>query len=247
MKLKTIIVDDEVDGANVLKILISKSGKDINVVGIAHNLLDAVDLIKEHKPQLVFLDVEMPGHSGYEIVDFFEEIDFSIIFVTAYDEYAVKAFEINAVDYLLKPINRQRLYEAVDKVSSIEQDKVNRTKYLQLVEAIQAKETPKLILNELSKRHVVLLPNIIAIEAQGAYSKIYLLDREVMLVSKNLGYFEEAFPAEHSFIRTHKSWLVNKDCVESFEKKNGVVFLKNNITAKLSKYKKVNFEKEINS
>jgi len=242
MGLKTIIVDDESDGAEVLKILLSKSKLDIELVGIATNLTDAVELIKSEKPQLVFLDVEMPGERGYEIVNHFEKIDFNIVFVTAYDEYAMKAFEVNAVDYLLKPINRTRLYEAITRVSSIEKEKESKQKYLQLIASLRPQKQPKIVLNEIGKKRVTNLEDIIAIEAQGPYSKVYLLDGEIVMVSKNLGYFEDEFPEDHTFFRSHKSWLINFEHVDSYQKAKGEVYLKNELVAKLSKYKKVIIE-----
>lgn len=245
MGLKTIIIDDEADGAEVLKILLSKLGDKIELIGIANDLLEGVELIKEHKPQLVFLDVEMPGHRGYEIVDFFDKINFNIVFVTAYDEYAVKAFEINAVDYLLKPINRNRLKESVDKVLEIEDSREREGKYIKLMESLSSKPEPKIILNEIGKKKVVLLKDVIAIEASGPYSKVHLKTEDSVLVSKNLGYFEESLPEINTFFRTHKSWLINIDCIDSYQKSKGEILMFNNLLTKLSKYKKAEFEKSL--
>lgn len=245
MGLRTIIVDDELDGTEVLKILLAKSKFEIDLVGVATNLKDAIKLINEEQPQLVFLDVEMPGERGYEIVNHLEEINFSIVFVTAYDEYAMKAFEVNAVDYLLKPINRMRLQEAIERVSKIELEKENKNKYLELINSLKPNKQAKVILNEVGKKRVVNLEDIIAIQAQGPYSKVYLLGGDVIMISKNLGSFEDEFPEKHTFFRSHKSWLINTNCIDFYQKSKGEILMANNLLAKLSKYKKAEFEKSL--
>ena len=116
-KIKAILVDDEESARDVLENLLRRFCPEIDLLDKCNNVEQAVESIKQHKPNLVFLDIEMPNYAGYELVDFFTEIDFEIIFVTAYDQYAIKAFEVSAVDYLLKPIEIERLKESVSRVS----------------------------------------------------------------------------------------------------------------------------------
>lgn len=114
--MKVLIVDDEKDAQDVLKSLLGRSPYQIEAIATASNVLEAVQEIKKFEPDLVFLDVEMPEIKGYRIVEFFAQIDFHIVFVTAYDKYAIKTFEINAIDYLLKPVDRERLHNVVENV-----------------------------------------------------------------------------------------------------------------------------------
>ena len=114
--MRAVLIDDEIASREVLENLILRFAPDVNIVGQASNLLNGVDLIRKHKPNVVFLDVQMPNYYGYEINIFFEEIDFQIIFTTAFDEYAVRAFELAALDYLLKPIEIERFQKAISRL-----------------------------------------------------------------------------------------------------------------------------------
>jgi len=237
-KIRTIIVDDEFAARNILKKLIQLSFPDIEVIATAENLLKAVDLIKEMQPDLVFLDVEMPNYAGYEISSFFEKIDFHIIFVTAYNQYAINAFELNAVDYLLKPIDRDRLKESIERVK----EKINANEvysnYDELVAELDNKTSKNISFTEAGKKHIINLDKIIAITAEGAYSKIFIDGKPTIMVSKNIGQLEKDFKEHSCFTRTHKSWIINLNHIETFDNKNNVVKLSKQIIAKISRYKK---------
>ena len=238
--IRAIIVDDELAARNLMHNLLQRI--QIDVVDVCENVLEAVESIKRLKPDVVFLDVEMPNYAGYEIVDFFDEIDFEIIFVTAYNQYAIKAFELSAVDYLVKPINRQRLAEAIDKLSTRMQEKSAVENYRLLKESMQKKELGKIVISELGNKRIVQLDNIIAIQAKGAYSTIYLVDEKELLVSKNLKHFENILPDSEKFFRSHKSWIVNTDYIKTFNKNKGEIDLCKDVQAKLSKYRVQEFE-----
>lgn len=246
MSIKALIVDDEADARDVLEILLKRVSNNVEVIAKVSNVKDAVKSIENNAPDVVFLDVEMPNQNGYELVNFFDEINFHIVFVTAYDKYALKAFEINAIDYLLKPVNRQKLKEAIEKVEDKLYDTYQLKHYQNLIKSLEEKESVKIILNEVGKRRVCLIDDIIAVEAQGTYSKVHLLsDEKPMLMSKNIGYFEKTFPANNLFIRCHKSWYINVNHVVTYAKGKGTIELSNNIQAKLSKYKKTDFENKL--
>ena len=164
-KIKAILVDDEEGARNVLNTLLVRFCPEIEVVSVCLNVLDAVEEVKKHKPQVVFLDVKMPNYAGYEIIDFFEVIDFEIIFVTAFDNYAIKAFELSAIDYLLKPISRVRLIESISKLSNKIEEKNKLQNYMVLIDAMKKKELDTIIISELGNKRVLKLSNIIAIEA----------------------------------------------------------------------------------
>jgi len=175
MSIKTVIVDDELDAVEVMSMLLSKSTKETEIVGVASSVREAVEVINQTQPDVVFLDVEMPELPGYELIQFFEEVEFDIVFVTAYDQYAIKAFEINAIDYLLKPINRGKLDQTLEKVTDTIKLKQQYHKYKKLIESLSSNQEVKITLNEVGKKRVVNLDSIIAVEAEGTYSKVYTL------------------------------------------------------------------------
>jgi two-component system LytT family response regulator len=234
--IKAILIDDEQSARNVLTNLLERKPSNIEIIATCNNLEKGVAEIKKQKPHVVFLDVQMPNYAGYEIVKFFDKIDFEIIFVTAYDHYAIKAFELNAIDYLVKPIDRKKLAVTLNKL----EDKLNTQTalidYQVLLKTIKDKEYKKIVIPELGNRRVINLDDIVAIEADGAYSKIHLIDHKMITTSKNLKYFEEVLPKESSFLRSHRAWIVNLDYVEILNKTALTITLANGvIKAKVSR------------
>ena len=245
--IRALIVDDEIAARDVLKNLLLRVTDSVEVIGTAHDVPDAVAKIKLLKPDVVFLDVQMPNYAGYEIVNFFDTIDFEIIFVTAYDEYAIKAFELSAVDYLVKPINRLRLKESIAKLEQKIEQVGAKESYETLMESIKDKELGKIVIPELGNKRVLNLSDIIAIEAKGAYSNIYLKNAKPLLVSKNLKHFESVLPEDQIFFRSHKSWIINLNEILELSKRSGEVKLTDNISARLSKYRTSEFQEALNS
>ncbi len=243
--IKAIIIDDESAARDVLSNLIARSSAPIEIVGTGHDLLSGIDLIKQHSPDVIFLDVQMPNYAGYEIADLVDPIDFEIIFVTAYDQYAIKAFELSAVDYLVKPISRQRLNESLQKLHVRIEEKAAKTNYQLLLDTIRGKELGKLVISELGGKRVIQLKDLIAIEAKGAYSHLIMKDQKPILVSKNLSHFESVLPDCDTFFRSHKSWIVNLDHLNKLNKSKGELVLSDDITARISKYRFTDFQDAI--
>lgn len=242
-KLKSILVDDEPAARDVLERLLIRNCPSIEILAKCPDVESAVKKIKELQPDVVFLDVQMPNYAGYEIVDFFDEIDFEIIFVTAYDQYAIKAFELSAVDYLVKPISRQRLIESIEKLDKKTKEKNGFKDYQILKNSIQKKELEKIVISELGNKRVLQLNDIIAIEAQGSYSNIHIANDKNILVSKNLKHFESVLPEDGSFFRSHKSWIISTEYINAFNKNKGEIALnQGSIIARLSKYKIQEFQ-----
>lgn len=240
-KIKAIIVDDEESARDVLENLLLRFCPDVTVAGKCSNVSSAVTLIKTVEPQLVFLDIEMPNYAGYEIVNFFDDINFKMVFVTAYDNYAVRAFEVAAVDYLLKPVNIERLKEAVRRVGE-ELSKDNwQSRMNVLGQSLQSKTPEKIVLTDKGMQYVVNIEDVVAIEAQEAYCLIHTVQRE-FLMSKNLKHFELILDNNPKFVRVHKSWLINLDHMVSYSKSDFNILMSKGIIAKLSKYKKAEFE-----
>jgi len=242
--VRAVIVDDEEGARDVLANLLSTFCPNIEVIGAFPNVEIAVEGIKRSKPDLVFLDIEMPTYAGHEIVSFFDKIDFEIIFVTAYDSYAVKAFEVSAVDYLLKPVDIERLKEATNKAIDRIQTKERSKNYEVLKESLESDKIKNLVIAEKGDQNIISVDDIIAIEAQESYSCIYTANRKY-LASKNLKHFETVLLDNKNFFRTHKSWVVNLEMVEKYSKSTGEIPLENSIVARLSKYRKEEFEKAL--
>lgn len=244
--IRVIIVDDEPAARNVLSNLLNRSSQKVEILAQCEDVPDAVQAIKLHQPDVVFLDVQMPDYAGYEIVNFFDEINFEIVFVTAYDQYAIKAFELSAVDYIVKPIERSRLNEALEKISHKLTQKTAYENYQVLVDSIKNKQLGKIVVSELEDGHVshktLQLSDVIAVEALGAYSKIYLTNAQPITLSRNLKHFENRLPENEVFFRCHRSWIINLEHVASYNPRLGDVFLKNDVVAKLSKKRQETFE-----
>jgi len=245
-KIKAILIDDEQGARNVLTNLLKRSASNIEIVATCTNLENGVEKIKELTPNVVFLDVQMPNYAGYEIVNFFEHIGFEIIFVTAYDQYAIKAFELNAIDYLVKPIDRKKLGLTLEKLEDKLAKQAELIDYKSLLKTIKEKEYKKIIIPELGNRRIVALDEIIAIEADGAYSKIHLERQKTITTSKNLKYFEEVLPKETAFFRSHRAWIINLDYSELLNKTTLNITLANGaIIAKVSRVRLPDFEKTL--
>lgn len=240
-KIKAILVDDEESARDVLENLLLRFCPEIEIIAKCSNVLDAVEEIKKETPHVVFLDIEMPQYAGYEIIKFFEEINFDLIFITAYDQYAIRAFEVAALDYLLKPIDINRLKESIERLQK-NVDKNSRSQQYQIAKNnLETKQLNNIVISQLNQQHIISINEIIAIEAHEAYCEIFTTNKSI-IASKNLKYFERILEDELKFMRVHKSWLVNMSFIEHYSKSDLTIMLKNGIETKLSKYKKAEFE-----
>lgn len=244
--MKAIIVDDEERARDVLGNLLTRFCANVEVVASCENLITAIEAIKIHKPDVVFLDIEMPQYAGYEIVDFFDEINptaigYEIVFTTAYEQYAIKAFEVAAIDYLLKPIDIERLRMSVDRINSKLNNKLQTAQFEVLKTQLESNEIQQIVVPYKNNQLILQVTEIIAFEASESYTTVHTAQKS-MLVSKNLKHFETIFENSQQFIRTHKSWLINPLFIEQYCKAEAQIKLRNNIIAKLSRYKKNEFE-----
>lgn len=240
-KIKAILVDDEESARNVLGNLLLRFCPDVELLDKCANIPQAVESIQLHRPDLVFLDIQMPQYAGYEIVKFFERIEFEIIFVTAYDNYAVRAFEMAAVDYLLKPVDIERLKLSVARAKQHVDLKQQAERLSFLSHALQNKEVKNILVSEKGYQQVVPIDTIVAIEAQESYCLIHTTDKKY-IVSKNLKHFETMLEENTDFLRVHKSWMIHKNHIVNYSKSDLSINLTGGLMARLSKYKKVEFE-----
>lgn len=189
----------------------------------------------------------MPKYAGYEISDFFDKIDFHLIFVTAFDQYAVKAFELSALDYLLKPVEVDRLKSAVERIVESKRLQVVHEEYEVLKKTISSKKMNRLTISEKGYRTFIPFDSILALEGQSAYCKVHLEDGTSRVISKNLKQTFSYFEDEDNFIRTHKSWAINLDYFESMSISKLELKLNKGITAKVSRNKTETILNHLNS
>jgi two-component system LytT family response regulator len=213
--LNIIIVDDEIEACNNLRnILLRDVDPGINIMGIAHDTAHAEMLINQHKPDALLLDIEMPNENAFSFVQRLSPVDFEIIFVTAYDEYAVRAFRLNAIDYILKPVNTPDLAAAISKLKERIRYKttLQRPVYEAVSRQMNSHSKPRLIcLRDVNSVEVVDFKDLLFIAAKGSYSQVvFLKDEQVKqtVMSISVAEYEELLPADQ-FYRIHKSYLVN--------------------------------------
>ena len=219
--LKTVIVDDEQDAVNFIESIAKEYCPNIQVIGKAYSAIEGVEVINKEKPDLVFLDVEMPHGSGFDLLAGFPEKDFDVIFITAFNHYAIRAIKFSAVDYILKPININEFIEAVKRVEDARKEKKNRNvNFSTLFENLQTALPSKLAIPTSSGMEYLNTKEIIRIEADRSYSWFYLEGEIKHLVSRNLKEYQELL-TDRNFFRTHNSHLVNLEHVKKYIRHDG--------------------------
>ncbi len=210
--MKTVlIIDDEEDARNLLQYYIAQH-PELSVIGEASNGLEAVKLINQLRPDTIFLDIQMPGLNGFEVLTQLDEIP-EIIFSTAYDQYALKAFEVHAVDYLLKPYGKTRFENALERILK------NQDKLIPLTEGFLQKEADyptKIILHRGTRKIMVNVSDIVYGEAFGDYTKVFTPKEEFLSIKGISNLLENLNPSH--FIRLHRSTFVSKDYITEIEK-----------------------------
>lgn len=242
--MKVIIIDDEPKARNLLEILIQENTTKIETIFQAEDLLSGVKLIKEERPHIVFLDIEMPQHSGLEILDFVnkEELNFEIIFTTAYSEYAIKAFQLTAIDYLLKPLRAETVKEAIEKaIHQIGKSEIS-TKLEELKKSLKSANFNKIGLPFADGFKFVNFEDIILFEADGMYTKVTTIKETELLVCKPLRHFVEVLENQSNFYKPHRSYLINLKYIKEYIKKDGgYIIMDNDATVSIANDKKEEF------
>lgn len=238
--LRTIIVDDEVSSRNVLREYLRKYCPAVDFIGEAENVQSALKLIKENKPDLIFLDVEMPGGNGFDLLEQAGEIRFETIFVTAFDHYAIQALNYSAAYYLLKPVSIDELIAAVARVEKLKNE--NQTSYntqviLDNLKASEAQQK-KIVLPLLQGFEVVKLENIIVCEAYDNFTNFYFEKHPKTMICRNLKFYEDLLD-NSGFMRIHKSYIINLEHVVKYTRgKGGIVTMTGGMEVPVSPNKK---------
>ena len=244
--LKAIIVDDEQNSAESLKILIHEFCEDVEVVALAANGDEAIQAIEGYNPDVVFLDINLQHESGFDVLARIKKINFAIIFTTAYSEFAIKAFRFSALDYLLKPIDTAELQESVKKVKKYK-DEETTVKIDQLMRHLQSNrlnQYSKLAIPSVTGLTFISLDEILYCEAKSNYTQIHLVDGTKQMTSKTLKQVEGLLKGEN-FFRIHNSYIINLKYLDQYNKGEGVVYLEKKIQLDVSKSRKEEFLNKI--
>lgn len=235
--IKAIIVDDEPNAQKALQGLISENFEQVQIITLCKDVPEAVKAINKYKPDVVFLDIEMPGYNGFELLDFFDEqqIGFKIIFVTAYSEYSLKAFESSAVDYILKPVRLEHVARALKKLN-LDKPGADKIQYQVLRENFSQQEK-KIVLQTAETIFVVKQDDIIYMQAEGSYTKIFTTTHGTLTITKKLLDFEY-LEIDGPFFRTHRSYIVNLNHIKKVDKKDFVLIMSNEAAVYLAQDKK---------
>ena len=245
--MKAIIIDDELSGREVLKKLVQLNCPEVTVVNTLNAIETGLQSINEDKPDLVFLDIQMPNASGFDLLNQIDKIDFEIIFVTAHDSFAIRAFKYAAVDYLLKPIKVTELIDAVKRAD--ERIKNNQTQ--DNVKFMLEKVSPvkkvflnnKILLPTLGGYNIIEVSDISYCKSESNYTRFHFADGKNLVVSKTLKEFESIL-LENNFFRIHRSYIINLNCIAKYNKgKGGEVVMKDGAILEVSREKKEEFLK----
>lgn len=227
MAYPALIIDDEKNGRENLAGLIRQYCPQLSILAEAASVGEAILKIEEFRPRLIFLDIEMPGGNGFKLLEHFKTFPFEVIFVTAYDNYAIKAIRFSASDYILKPINLNELIAAVEKVCRRITQQNENEQIRQLYLNTRHPANPKIGLPTGERIEFVEVNSIIRCQGESNYTHIYFTDRKPVLSAKSLIEFEELL-GEYGFIRVHKAHLVNLNHVTSLSKNDGGILTMSN-------------------
>ena len=227
--LRSVIVEDEKHGRETLKNLLEEFCEGVEIIAMAENVEQAVEVISKHKPDLVFLDIELQTGTGFEVLQRLNPLSFEVIFTTAFEHYALKAIKFSSIDYLLKPIDIEELQQAIQKVNL----KKDKDKYRAQLELLlqnlsgSPEDKKKICLATSDGIEFIDINSILYCEANGSYTNFYIEVLGKLMVSKNLKEYEQLL-IDHNFMRVHNSFLINLSKVKKFVKSDGGYILMQN-------------------
>ena len=231
--LKSLIIDDEQNARDILTYLLKQYCPTIELIGSADGVKSARKLIEQTKPDLIFLDINMKDGSGFELLDDFEELDFQVVFVTAYDEYALKAFNYNALDYLVKPIEKESLVRTIARIEDLKQHYVKN-----YTSTFKPDSFDNVVVFHNYEYHNINLRDIIYCQSDNNYTNFFVKESaKPILSSKTLKHYEELLP-EAVFIRIHQSYLINIAAVAKFDSNKSIITLQGGVELPVSTRKK---------
>jgi len=231
---RAVIVDDEQLVIQDLKGLLEMNFPEMEIVGTAESSADALLKIKQLSPDFIFMDINLDEVSGLELVRELEQGKHQVIFVTAHDQFAIEAFKLSAVDYLLKPVDQDELIETVRKATeTLEKDQIHQQLTTLAHNLIPNSQNKKIVLSDMDGLHIIDIPEILWCHANGSYTEFVMQDREKITVSKHLKTYERML-TDHGLIRVHRSYLVNIFNISKIERSKGELRMKNGETLPIS-------------
>lgn len=246
--IKTVIIEDEQKSREMLAGIIQKNCPQLNIVGLAKNVNEGVEIIKKENPELVFLDISMPDGSGFDLLEKVQGHKFELIFATASDQHAIRAIKYSACDYLLKPIDIEELKNAVEKVAQKKNASPNMENLNFLIQQLKKNDDSfqKITLPTGNAYEIVNIKDIIRCEADGSYTTFFLTDKRKLMISAGLKHYEELLP-ESEFIRVHHHHLINMNHVVRFLKEDGgYAVMSDGTKIEISRRKKDTFMEKLN-
>jgi two-component system LytT family response regulator len=223
MRLRAVIIDDEQNNIDNLAILMQQHSPEVTIIGTAMNALEGEQIILQQKPDLVFLDIQMPNLNGFDLLAKFKQPQFEVIFVTAFDKYGIQAVKFAALDYLLKPINISELKDAVGRAivkCGNKQQNLQLENLMRLLKNSQQKEEHRIALSDAKETRFIKTTEIIRCESNNNYTVFFLANTEKITTSKPIFEYEEMLQ-DYGFIKCHQSHLVNKKYIRSWVKEDG--------------------------
>lgn len=241
--ITAVLIDDDINLRNGMKGLLALYAPDITIVGEADSVATGIVAMLEHEPQVVFLDIQMNDGTGFDLLEQFTEkqgkINSHVIFITAYEHYAIKAFRFSALDFLLKPVGPDELEKVIEKLRGV-LDKDNDYSHIDLLlENIRKKADnfKRIALSNSDGIHLLEISDIIRCESDDNYTKFFIKNRKPILISKTLKEYEELL-TEHGFVRIHQSHLINLSFAKSYAKKEGILNMADNSQLPISQRKR---------
>lgn len=239
--ISAVIVDDSAQARKLLRLMIDEITQHVCVKGEAANVDDAVKLIQSVKPDVVFLDIDMPSKSGLQLVEEIsrDKVPYEIVFTTAYNEYALRAFRLSAIDYLLKPIDEMQLAEAIEKVRKIKFAQQSELRLQSMVKNLKNTQDATISVPSFNGFIFLKVADILYIKANGSYAEIHTIGKSPITVSKNLKYLENTLESFPQFVRVHRSCLINVHQMKRFDKtERGIIIMNDNAEIDLARDKR---------
>lgn len=241
--LKTVLIDDEINALEALEWKLNRYIEDVEIIK-CNSPINAIELINKEKPDLVFLDIEMPEMDGFSLLQELSYKDFELIFTTAHDEFALKAIKVSAIDYLLKPVDKDELISAVDKVKATRKENKLEDKLQSLFSNLNQK-SDKINISADGKVYLLNKDDVVMLKSDKSYTTIFLNDERTILVSKTLKEVEKKFNFPQ-FFRVHNSFLINTNHIKEYLKSfGGELMMSNGMKASISRNKKAELLKRL--
>lgn len=218
--IRSVIIDDESSAIRNLTNIISNFCSDVEIVGSAQSVVEGIKLINAVDPELVFLDIQMPDGSGFDMLECIQNKTFDLIFVTSFNQHAIKAFKYSAADYLLKPVDIDELTSAITRIKEKRSSGASGQYFKDLIDNLQGETPSKIAITSATEKEYVPVLAIIRLEASGSYSEIFLKNGRKLVASKKIKEFEEIL-LDHAFFRVHNSHMINMHEVIKYNKKDG--------------------------